>query len=230
MINVTQSTDSRRLHPEVIWLEPEHFEQASQLSKRVTDEANQWQSYLNVLALLGFVQWLGERVSDLSINWHNSSVLQPQYANFIEAVCNLKVSEFNLCLITTDNSFDELVSIPRAAIDLPEFVAHFYIIVEVQEEQEQAIVRGILRYDQLNQYRQSAHLQVKPDWSYQLPLSLFDAEPNHLLFNLRFLKPKSIALPVVAVHSSTQPCLTQAELTLSVANAGTRNSLALNSN
>jgi hypothetical protein len=212
MTNLTHSTDLRRLYPEVVWLEPEHFERASQLSDCVTGEMHQWQRYFNMLALLGFVQWLGERVSDLSIDWHNSSILQPQYANFIEAVCNLKVSEFNLCLIATENPSDELVSVPRAAIDLPEFVAHFYVIVEVQEEQEQAIVRGILRYDQLARYRQSVNFQVKPDWSYQVPLSLFDTEPNHLLFYLRFLEPKSIALPVAAVHSSTQSYLTQAEL------------------
>ncbi|HEY9603515.1 MAG TPA: DUF1822 family protein [Allocoleopsis sp.] len=212
MTNVTQSMDLRRLYPEVVWLEPEHFDRASQISDRVTGEIHQWQCYLNVLALLGFVQWLGERVSDLTIDWHHCSVLQPQYANLIEAVCHLKVSEFNLCLIATDNSDEELVSVPRAAIDLPEFIAHFYVIVEVQEEQEQAIVRGLLRYDQLDRYRQSVNLRAKPDWSYQLPLSLFDTEPNHLLFSLRFLEPTSIALPVVAMHASTQLFLTQAEL------------------
>ena len=212
MTNVTQSTDLRRLYPELVWLEPEHFDRAAQLSDRITGEMYQWQCYLNVLALLGFVQWLGERISDLTIDWHHCSVLQPQYANLIEAVCNLKVSEFNLCLIATDNSDEELVSVPKAAIDLPEFVAHFYVIVEVHEEQEQAIVRGILRYDQLKHYRQSVNLHIQPDWSYQLPLSLFDTEPHHLLFYLRFLEPKSIALPVVAVHDSIQSYLTQAEV------------------
>jgi hypothetical protein len=210
--SLADSTDLRRLYPEALWLEPEHFDQASQLSNQVTGEANQWQTYLNMLALLGFVQWLGERVGDVTINWQNCSVLQPKYANVIEAVCNLKICDFTLCLIATENSDDELVSVPRAAIDLPEFVAHFYVLIEVQEEQEQVIIRGLLRYEELIHYQQSVNLKTKPDWSYQLPLSLFDDEPNHLLFYLRFLQPQAIALPLGTNNGLTQSWLTQAEL------------------
>lgn len=203
------STDFRRLQPEVIWLEPEHFDQASQLGSQVTGEVNQWQTYLNILAFLGFIQWLNEQDADLMINQEYCSIWQPKYANVIEAVCNLKVCEFNVCLIATETLLDERVNVPRAAIDLPEFVAHFYVVIEVREEQEQVIIRGILRYDQLLRYQKSANLQARQDWSYQLPLSLFNAEPNHLLFYLRFLKPSAIALPVATAHP---PTLTQAEI------------------
>ncbi|GAB4205174.1 MAG: hypothetical protein Fur006_61000 [Coleofasciculaceae cyanobacterium] len=210
--SLTYTTDFRGLHPEEIWLEPEHFEQASQLSNQVSGEAHQWQTYVNMLALLGFLEWLNERVGDLPVDREQCSVLQPKYANFIAAVCNLKICEFNLCLITTESLSDERVTVPRAAIDLPDFVAHFYVILEVQEEQEQVLIRGILRYDQLLNYRQSVNLQAQRDWSYQLPLSLFDAEPNHLLFYLRFLEPDAIALPVAMAHRPTRQFLTQAEL------------------
>jgi hypothetical protein len=210
--SLNYSTDLRRLQPEVVWLEPEHFDQASQLSSQVTGEANQWQTYLNMLALLGFVQWVGERVTDLSVNQEHCSVLQPQYANIIEAVCNLKIHDFNLCLIVTEGLIDEVISIPRAAIELPDFAAHFYIAIEVQEEQEQVIIRNLLRYDKLVNYRESTKLQVKQDWTYQLPLSLFDAEPNHLLFYLRFLEPNTVNLPVVTASCPTRPSLSQEEL------------------
>lgn len=210
--SLTSSTDFRGLHPEEIWLEPEHFDKASQLSNQVSGEVNQWQTYVNVLALLGFLEWLSERVADLPVDQEYCSVLQPKYTNFIAAICNLKICEFNLCLITTESLSDERVSVPRAAIDLPDFVAHFYVILEVQEEQEQVLIRGILRYDQLINYRQSVSLQARRDWSYQLPLSLFDAEPNHLLFYLRFLEPDAIALPLATAHRPTRQFLAQAEL------------------
>jgi hypothetical protein len=210
--SLTYTTDFRGLHPEEIWLEPEHFDKASQMSNQVSGEANQWQTYVNVLALFGFLEWLSERVADLPVRQDYCSVLQPKYANFIAAVCNLKIGEFNLCLITTESLSDERVIVPRAAIDLPDFVAHFYVILEVQEEQEQVLIRGIVRYDQLINYHQSVNLQAQRDWTYQLPLSLFDAEPNHLLFYLRFLEPDAIALPVAAAHRPTRQFLTQAEL------------------
>lgn len=210
--SLTYTTDFRGLHPEEIWLEPEHFDKALQLSNQVSGEVNQWQTYVNVLALLGFLEWLSERVTDFPVDQENCSVLQPQYANFIAAICNLKICEFNLCLITTESLSDERVIVPRAAIDLPNFVAHFYVILEVQEEQEQVLIRGILRYDQLSDYRQSVSLQAQRDWSYQLPLSLFDAEPNHLLFYLRFLEPDAIALPLATTHRPTQKFLAQTEL------------------
>lgn len=206
-INVT---NSRLLQPELIWLEPEYFEQASQMSQQVTGEAHRWQVYLNVLALLGFEQWLGERLIDIPVSREGCSIFQPEYANAIEAVCNLRVGEFNLCLIATENVLDEVVSVPRAAIDLPEFAAHFYIAIEVQEEREQGIIRGVLRHDELTRYRQAVNLQAEGDWSYLLPLSLFDGEPNHLLFYSRFLSPTAIPLPATAPFA--QPALSQPEL------------------
>jgi len=199
-------TDTRALLPEVVELEVEYFEQAVRISNQVNSEPQQWQTYLNALALLSFEQWLGERVTDLALLKKNCSLSQPQYANVMEAVCNLQVGEFNLCLIASENLRDEVVNIPRVAVDLPEFKAHFYVLVEVQEEQEQAIIRGILRYDQL------VNLQPQQHWSYQLPLSLFDPEPNHLLYYLRFLEPSAISVAVTGIKHPEVPYLQPAQL------------------
>jgi len=188
------STNLRFLLPEVIWLEPEYFEQASEISNKVSGEAHQWQTYLNALALFGFEKWLSERIPEQIVN---------RDLNVTEAICHFQLGEFKLCLIATDNLINEVVNLP-IAIDLPKFAAHFYVLLEVLEEQEQVIVRGVLRYDQLINYQSRSNLQL-PKSCYQLPLSLFDAEPNHLLFYYRYLESTAIPLPIASAEHPAMP-------------------------
>ena len=210
MLSSPYETDLRLLQPEFILLESERFEQATQLSDPIVGEARQWQTYLNALALLGFTQWVREQSGEIEINQAHCSLLQPHYANVLETVCNLKVAEFKLCLVATEHLLDEVVTVPKAAIDLPEFAAHFYVLIEVQEEQGQALVRGYGRYDQLVTHRQTVDLQADQDWNYLFPLDLFDTEPNHLLLHLQTLNPTAIALPTVTPAAASS--LTQTEL------------------
>ncbi|WP_019503854.1 DUF1822 family protein [Pleurocapsa sp. PCC 7319] len=193
MVNSEEySTELRLLQPEVIWLEPEHFEQATEISNQVNGEAQEWQTYLNALALFGFEQWLRERIPDKPVN---------REPNLIESICHLKVGEFRYGLVATEQVLDEAVNVPQAAIERPELTAHFYVLLEVDEEQEQIVVRGFLRYDELINYRSTVNLKLSQDSCYQLPLSLFDTEPNHLLFYSRYLDPTAIPLPVTSPDS-----------------------------
>ncbi|NES24916.1 MAG: DUF1822 family protein, partial [Symploca sp. SIO3E6] len=108
MINAQNNlSEIRALLPEVVELEAEYFEQAVRISNQVNREPQQWQTYLNTLALLSFEQWLGERVADLPVVKHNCSLSQPQSANVMAAVVNRQVSEFQLCLIATESLVDE---------------------------------------------------------------------------------------------------------------------------
>ena len=68
MVIPVNATESRLLLPEIIWLETEDFDQAREMSNQVRSEAHQWQTYLNALALLGFEQWLSERILKQPIN------------------------------------------------------------------------------------------------------------------------------------------------------------------
>ncbi|WP_421656768.1 DUF1822 family protein [Leptothermofonsia sp. ETS-13] len=198
-------TDFRLLHPEVIALEPEDFDQAATVSDRVLHEPSQWQTYLNGLGAFGFARWLQERLPNLVLNLEESTLWQPQYARVLDGVCNARLGEFKLCLIATEHLLAEAIALPRAALDLPELAAHFYMLLEVQEELDQVAIQGILRYDQLVDYRQSVHLPMEPDWNYLIPLSLFDGEVNHLLSYVRHLQPDAIALPVAPSLAPVQP-------------------------
>jgi hypothetical protein len=185
--------------PESIWLEPEDFEEAAQISNPVTGEAQQWQSYVNGLALIGFERWVNQRDANLSVNRENCSLFQRD--NGIDAVCNLTVGEFRVCLIVTEELTDN-VSIPNNAVNLPELAGHFYVVMEVLEEQEQVVLSGLLRYDKLIDYRDSVKLQVGGDEYHQIPLSLFEPEMNHLLFYSRYLEPSAIPLPIISAQKS----------------------------
>jgi hypothetical protein len=200
-------TDFRLLLPEIIWLEPEHFDRAIEITDQVKSEAHKWQTYLNALALLGFEGWLSERLPEKTVN---------RDTNLIESVCHLKVGEFKLCLIATEHLLDEVVNVPQDAIQEPRLAAHFYVVLEVLEEQEEVIFRSVGCYDQLVNYLCRSYLQLLRNSCYELPLSLFDAEPNDLLVYCRLLEPTAIPLPFaltnsqVAIEGITPSALVQA--------------------
>lgn len=197
---------------EAIALEHTHIERAIQISSLIPNETRQWQSYLNALALFGFQQWLGGRAANLVVDSENCTALQPQYGNFIETICNVKIGDFKLCLIATGSLTDEEVTIARAAIELPEFMAHFYVLIEVQEESEQVIIQGFLRRDRLLQQSASVRFQPDPDWNYNLPLAWFESDPDRLLLYLRCLEPAAIPLAEVPRDRIATLSRIQAEL------------------
>jgi hypothetical protein len=92
--NMFNSTDIRLLLPESIWLESEHFQEAKKISVIVNNEADKWQSYLNALALLGFEKWLSTHITQQPIKRDSN-------------ISYLKVGEFKVCLIATENILDE---------------------------------------------------------------------------------------------------------------------------
>jgi hypothetical protein len=197
---------------ETILLEATHIDRAGQLSRHIHNESQQWQAYLNALALFGFEEWLLERAPELSIKQENCSIFQPHYANTIEAVCNLRVGEFNLCLIAMGSLTDKAIAFPRAAIDLPEFTAHLYVVLEVIEELEEATIFGFIRRDHIIEQVNSCQLQAEPNWTYRLPLAWFERNSDELLHCLRFLKPAAIASPSTFTHSPAALPAIQAEV------------------
>jgi hypothetical protein len=186
IISSVNLTNTRWLLPEVVWIEPEHFEIAKQMSDRVNSESRQWQTYLSSLAVQSFEQWLSDSLP-------NQRVERVE----IGTVSYLKVGEFKLCIIAVEHCLDEVVSVPQDTLSSIIKISNFYVVLEVLEEEEQVIIRGFMPCDQMNYYRSLLNLQVLQDGCYQLPLSLFDAEPHHLLLYCRYLAPVAVTLPVV---------------------------------
>lgn len=181
-----------------ISLKPEHIEAAFKQVSNIKDYEQKWQTYIHVLALFAFEEWLLERAPELSINQNDCSIFQPEYANLIPAVSNIRVGDFKVCLMVA--SLSEQVNIPNTIITLPEFTAHFYVVVEVEEESELAAIRGFLPYNELETMNQK--IQQQSDNFSQLPLGLFNSKLDELLLNLRCLEPIAIALPKPSVNLS----------------------------
>lgn len=188
--------DFEAFSPETIDLSPGSIDEAVELSSTIPNEQQQWQTYLNILALNAFEEWLELRAIDLVINRENCSILNPAMANVIDAVCNLQVNNFNVCLIATGSMTDEEVSLPRAVVDLPEFVPDFYVLIEVQEEHETAVIQSFLSYEQLVNRQATVNLKPDKDWTYQIPLTWFETNSDDLLLFLRCLESTASSLPI----------------------------------
>ncbi len=183
------SNDFRLLLPETIGLEPEQFDQAKAISHQSGDEVHQWETYLNALARLGLAAWLRVQIPNQPVHLETNPVAGAGY---------LQVGAFKVCLIATEQVLDEVVNIPRAVLEQPALTAHFYVVLEVLEEEAEAIVRGFLRYDELMAAYHPATTDRLDNPVYTLPLAALDPEINHLVTYTQYSTPSAIPLPTVA--------------------------------
>jgi Protein of unknown function (DUF1822) len=172
--------DEEALPLETMMLSSHQIDQAIHLSESIPNPVEQWQGYLNGLAKLGLQQWFRARVPKLTC------ALLPNQ--------NLQVGAFQLYVVTMGSFTDDWLTVSLAGIENPE--AHFYVLVEVLEEQEQVRICGYLRQDELMHHRQSQPLQREGEQSYLLPLNWFDFNADHLLLYVQHLDPDAIRLPV----------------------------------
>lgn len=185
-------------HIDAIALPSCSLQRAANLSAQVTERSQQWQAYLNALALFGFEAWLQERAPDVRLERDNASVFAPTQA--IAATSGITVNQFRVCLIPIDSEPSNFVSIDRIIIDTAEYVPHFYVIVEINEEQEQVIIKGWLRADLLLARR--SDLRLGTDWKYDVPLTWFDDDCDRLLLYWRCASPSAIQLPNLAIETN----------------------------
>lgn len=193
-----------------IELSTSQVDQAIALSDRLENPERQWRTYLHSLALFGFETWLQSR-HDVELETDNCSVRQPSQANYIDGAFNLKVGQYKICLLTNGVAIDEFITIDRALIDLPEYAAHFYLLLDVVEEQAEVRLSSFIRYDEIKQHQQA--LVPAPDWTYELPLAWFEHQPEDLLLYLRCIEPEQIQLQAVTatedIVAELEPLLPQ---------------------
>lgn len=176
-----QNDFNQRMKPRVTCLEVEHYEKAGNISQNIDVEKNQWKTYLDKLAFLGFEEWLQQELPDIKVKQTGD---------------NLQVGEFKIQLITVDNLVDEFVTIPQDNITSPRLAAHFYVLVEVLEEIEQLRIHGLIRHDELSQLKRHTN-----DANYRILLSEFDYQINNLLMYIRFLEVEAIPLPKLSTQA-----------------------------
>ncbi|MGG6268891.1 DUF1822 family protein [Leptolyngbya sp. AN03gr2] len=184
-----------------IELLPEQIQQAAQFSSLILDFEQCWQAYLAALATFGFQQWIRERSPELNTQFDQASIWREGYANLMAEACNIQVGAFKVCLIPVGNQIDHQIKVSIAAFDLPEFVAHFYVLVQVLEEEEKVGIVGFLNYNQFRQHLGA--LNPLSDWTYAVPFDWFNPNASALLLNFRCLEPSAMRLPVLEAPRST---------------------------
>ncbi len=177
-----ETSDFRLLIPEEIWLEQKDYDLAKPLSEIEETEEKKWQAYINLLGTFALERWLKENLSNESIQ----RTLNPN-----NTYSYLQQKEFKFCILTQEEFLQEGMMIPKYLIDNLDYVAHFYVAMEVLEEEEVAIIRGFISYDKLSQLS----LQTIENNNYWLFLDYLDPEPNHLLMTCKYLDPSTIPLP-----------------------------------
>jgi hypothetical protein len=214
LINEFETLDN-----DAIALSSSSLQTAANLSELVTMRSQQWQAYSNALALFGFETWLQNRAPDLRLERNNASVFEPNQAGAIAATYGITVNQFRVCLIPIDSEPSTSISLSRILIESAEFRPHFYVLVELYEEQEQAIIKGWLRADNL--IARQSELSLSSDWKYEIPQAWFDRDCDDLLLYWRCASPAMIDLPspVSAIASDryswlqllTQPAIDTAQ-------------------
>lgn len=165
-------------------------------------EAWQWRGYLHGLALTALELWLAERGY---IGTSTRPFLVPTYLPFCDA-SYLQVGEWRLAVLVSNGLADAEVAIPKAALEIADFVPHFFVKVEVLEELAQVDIQGALRWDDAFQLLPS--LISQPDWTYRISPQAF-ASANELLLWLRCLE----TVPQPELQSHTPTTLTESLLT-----------------
>ena len=112
--------------------------------------ANQWQGYLNHLCLSVSLPWLANSFKGRVQSWD----LHREAASFWELVEGsiVTVGECRICLLP-HTSFDRSeFRVPREWVEIPSWVADYYLAVQVDLERESMTIWGYTTHQQLQQY------------------------------------------------------------------------------
>lgn len=175
----------------VIDLAPDQVDQAIALSQAIANPLTRWQSYLAMLALEGFTQWLRDRSTPIEFDRSQARLLEPSEFGIPGAINAIYANQFHLALLVVDDVEDE-IEFPMSLMQNP---AHFYVAACVDEELHQVSFRAFLQGDRLN---------LNLDATCMIPLSSFETNLEHLLWYLVGLEPSAIPLPSVRPAISAQ--------------------------
>lgn len=183
------------------------IENAVQVSQAISKPDRQWQIYRHALALSGFKQWLRSRSPRFPLHAETCSLYQPAIASLVESVCQLSVNNMKVCLLALGCLDDPILSIPRAVLDLSDYAAQIYILVDVLEEHQQVQVVGYGTHSQL----MSQIIERNPtSWTYDIAKATFTTDVDSLLLILERLDPNSVPLPqAVGVETNAIAILSQ---------------------
>ncbi|RDH48058.1 DUF1822 family protein [Fischerella thermalis] len=151
----SEMNDLMVLYPDKLWLDLSDQEQqtAWQISAQnhYSNPAARWNAYLNCLCLNAFLDWLKEEpdLGETPKVWPSDHQL-PSIWEFVNGTC-LTVGELRLVLIPSDKSNLTEFRIPQEWVDIPNWVANYYLAVQINLEENWIGVWGYTTYQQIRE-------------------------------------------------------------------------------
>ncbi|WP_315791802.1 DUF1822 family protein [Fischerella sp. JS2] len=148
-----EMNDLMVLYPDKLWLELSAQEQqtAWQISAQnyYSNPAARWNAYLNCLCLNAFLDWLKEDpdLGETPSVWPNYHQL-PSFWEFVNGTC-LTLGDLRLVLIPSDKSNLTEFRIPQEWVDIPNWVANYYLAVQINLEENWIGVWGYTTHQQI---------------------------------------------------------------------------------
>jgi hypothetical protein len=150
-----EMNDLMVLYPDKLWLELSAQEQqtAWQISAQnhYSNPAARWNAYLNCLCLNAFLDWLKEEpdLGETAKVWPSDHQL-PSFWEFVNGTC-LTLGDLRLVLIPSDKSNLTEFRIPQEWVDIPSWVANYYLAVQINLEENWLVVWGYTTHQQIRE-------------------------------------------------------------------------------
>ncbi|PMB26479.1 hypothetical protein CEN45_03570 [Fischerella thermalis CCMEE 5198] len=151
----SEMNDLMVLYPDKLWLDLSDQEQqtAWQISAQnhYSNPAARWNAYLNCLCLNAFLDWLKEEpdLGETPKVWPSDHHL-PSIWEFVNGTC-LTLGDLRLVLIPSDKSNLTEFRIPQEWVDIPNWVANYYLAVQINLEENWIGVWGYTTYQQIRE-------------------------------------------------------------------------------
>jgi Protein of unknown function (DUF1822) len=174
-------------------LSPERVNPAIALSQTI-NPLSRWQSYLVLLALEGFTQWLSDRSTPIQFDRSQARLLESSGFGIPAAINSVYANQFHVGFLVVDDDVEDEIEFPISLMQNP---AHFYVVAYVHEESHQISFHSFLRGDRLN-------LGSTIDATCMIPVSLCETNLERLLWYLASLELSAIPLPKARSAISSQ--------------------------
>lgn len=138
-------------YPKQIWIElqSEALKEAWQKTENYSNPTSRRNAYLNEITLQNFITWVraDPEITDNLQVWPNPDHL-PSFWEIINGT-KLILGETQLILIPTDQSNVSELIIPQEWVDIPNWIAHYYLAVQINLDQNWMRIYGYTTYEKI---------------------------------------------------------------------------------
>ncbi|BAY59137.1 hypothetical protein NIES2135_60140 (plasmid) [Leptolyngbya boryana NIES-2135] len=166
----------------LIDLDPERVRTAIAFTQSLSNPLTQWHSYLALLALEGFTQWMLDRSTPIEFDRSQARLIEPSGFGIPAAINSVYANQFHLGFIVI-NDVEDTIEFPISLLQNP---AHFYVVIYVDEESNQIAFHSFILGDRLT--------INSADETCLIPISLCETNLEQLLWYLAGLELSAIPL------------------------------------